>query len=128
MKIKKDDIVKVIAGKDKGKTGKVLRTIPKKDLVVVEKVNVVTKHIKPRGPQNPYGIEKMEAPIHVSNVMYFDSASGKATRIGYKYEDGKKLDMQNLAERTLNRGKIMTSRLQEKYKTEVVPPNGTFQL
>ena len=91
MKIKKDDIVKVIAGKDKGKTGKVLRTIPKKDLVVVEKVNVVTKHIKPRGPQNPGGIEKMEAPIHVSNVMYFDSASGKATRIGYKYEDGKKV-------------------------------------
>ena len=91
MKIKKDDIVKVIAGKDKGKTGKVLRTIPKKDLVVVEKVNIVTKHIKPRGPQNPGGIEKMEAPIHVSNVMYFDSASGKATRIGYKFEDGKKV-------------------------------------
>ena len=91
MKIKKDDIVKVIAGKDKGKTGKVLRIIPKKDLVVVEKINVVTKHIKPRGPQNPGGIEKMEAPIRVSNVMYFDSASGKATRIGYKYEDGKKV-------------------------------------
>ena len=91
MKIKKDDIVKVIAGKDKGKTGKVLRTIPKKDLVVVEKVNIVTKHIKPRGPQNPGGIEKMEAPIHVSNVMYFGSASGKATRIGYKFEDGKKV-------------------------------------
>lgn len=91
MKIKKDDIVKVIAGKDKGKTGKVLRTIPKKDLVVVEKVNIVTKHIKPRGPQNPGGIEKMEAPIHVSNVMYFDSASGKTTRIGYKFEDGKKV-------------------------------------
>lgn len=91
MRIKKDDIVKVIAGKDKGKTGKVLRTIPKKDLVVVEKVNIVTKHIKPRGPQNPGGIEKMEAPIHVSNVMYFDSALGKATRIGYKIEDGKKV-------------------------------------
>ena len=91
MKIKKDDIVKVIAGKDKGKTGKVLRKIAKKDLVVVEKVNIVNKHIKPRGPQNPGGIEKMEAPIHVSNVMYFDSASGKATRIGYKFEDGKKV-------------------------------------
>ena len=91
MRIKKDDIVKVIAGKDKGKTGKVLRTIHKKDLVVVEKVNVVTKHMKPRGPQAPGGIEKMEAPIHVSNVMYFDSASGKATRVGYKFEDGKKV-------------------------------------
>lgn len=91
MKILKDDIVKVIAGKDKGKTGKVLRTIPKEDKVVVEKVNVVTKHMKPRGPQAPGGIEKMEAPIHVSNVMLVDKASGKTTRIGYRIEDGKKV-------------------------------------
>ena len=47
--------------------------------------------MKPKGPQAPGGIEKMEAPIHVSNVMYFDSASGKATRVGYKFEDGKKV-------------------------------------
>ena len=101
MRIKKDDIVKVIAGKDKGKTGKVLRTIPKKDLVVVEKVNVVTKHVKPRGPQNPGGIEKMEAPIHVSNVMYFDSSAGKASRIGYRFEDGKKVRFVKSSNKTI---------------------------
>lgn len=91
MRIKKGDTVKVIAGKYKGSTGKVLRTFPKEDKVVVEKVNMVKKHQKPKGPQHPGGIVEMEAPIHVSNVMYFDSASGKATRIGYKYEDGKKV-------------------------------------
>ncbi|RVU54082.1 50S ribosomal protein L24 [Anaerosphaera multitolerans] len=91
MRIKKDDTVKVIAGKDKGKTGKVLKTFPKDEKVIVEKVNIVTKHIKPRGPQNPGGIEKQEAPIHVSNVMYFDTSSNKATRLGYKIENGKKV-------------------------------------
>lgn len=91
MKIKAGDIVKVIAGKDRGKTGKVLRTIPKDNKVVVENINVVTKHKKPQGPQNPGGINKVEAPIDASNVMYFDKASGKASRIGYKFEDGKKV-------------------------------------
>ncbi|WBW49634.1 50S ribosomal protein L24 [Peptoniphilus equinus] len=89
MRIKKGDTVKVIAGKDKGKTGKVLKTFPKLDKVIVENVNIVTKHLKPRGPQQPGGIEKQEAPIHVSNVAYFDGS--KATRIGYKFEDGKKV-------------------------------------
>lgn len=91
MRIKKGDTVKVIAGKYKGSTGKVLKTFPKEDKVIVEKVNMVKKHQKPKGPQHPGGIVEMEAPIHVSNVMYFDSASGKATRIGYKFEDGKKV-------------------------------------
>ena len=70
MRIKKGDTVEVISGKDKGKKGKVVRTLPKLDRVVVEGVNIVTKHEKPRGPQNPGGINKVEAPIHVSNVMY----------------------------------------------------------
>lgn len=91
MRIKKGDTVKVIAGKDKGKTGKVLKTFPKEDKVVVEKINVVTKHQKPKGPQNPGGITKVEAPIHVSNVMYFDEKSGKGTKLGYKIENGKKV-------------------------------------
>ena len=91
MRIKKGDTVKVIAGKDKGKTGKVLKTFPKEDKVVVEKINIVTKHQKPKGPQNPGGITKVEAPIHVSNVMYFDEKSGKGTKLGYKIEDGKKV-------------------------------------
>lgn len=91
MRIKKGDTVKVIAGKDKGKTGKVLKTFPKTNRVIVEKVNIVTKHVKPKGPQQPGGIEKQEAPVHVSNVMYYDSSSNKATRIGYKIENGTKV-------------------------------------
>lgn len=91
MRIKKGDTVKVIAGKDKGKTGKVLKTFPATDKIVVEKVNIVTKHVKPKGPQAPGGIETMEAPIHVSNVMYFDTKEENTTRLGYKVEDGKKV-------------------------------------
>ncbi|MDO5040934.1 MAG: 50S ribosomal protein L24 [Peptoniphilus sp.] len=91
MRIKIGDTVKVIAGKDKGATGKVLKAFPKENKVIVEKVNIVTKHLKPKGPQNPGGIEKTEAPIHVSNVMYFDTKSGKTTRIGYRIENGKKV-------------------------------------
>lgn len=91
MKIKAGDTVKVIAGKDKGKTGKVMICLPKEDRVIVEGVNIITKHVKPRGPQSPGGITKTEAPIHVSNVMYMDSKSGKASRLGYKIENGKKV-------------------------------------
>ncbi|MDD7363821.1 MAG: 50S ribosomal protein L24 [Peptoniphilus sp.] len=91
MRIKKGDTVEVISGKDKGKKGKVLRTIPKQDRVVVEGINIVTKHEKPRGPQNPGGITKEEAPIHVSNVMYYDTKTNKRSRIGYRFEDGKKV-------------------------------------
>ena len=91
MKIKRDDTVIVISGKNRGKTGKVKRVLPKEDRVVVEGVNIVTRHMKPRGPQQPGGINKTEAPIHVSNVMYYDAASKKGVRIGYQIEDGKKV-------------------------------------
>ncbi|WP_100065947.1 50S ribosomal protein L24 [Miniphocaeibacter massiliensis] len=91
MKIKSGDTVIVIAGKDKGKTGKVLQTMPKKNLVVVEGVNVQTKHEKPRGPESPGGIQKAEGPIDASNVMYYDSKAGKGSRIGYKVENGTKV-------------------------------------
>lgn len=91
MRIKKGDSVKVIAGKDRGKTGKVLRTFPKDERVVVEGVNIVTKHQKPQGPAKPGGINKTEAPIHVSNVMYLDAKTKKASRVGYKFENGKKV-------------------------------------
>lgn len=101
MRIKKGDTVKVIAGKDKGKTGKVLKTFPATDKVVVEKVNMVTKHMKPRGPQNPGGIEKTEAPIHVSNVMYLDTKSNKTTRLGYKFENGQKVRFQKSTGETI---------------------------
>jgi len=85
MKIKVNDKVIVIAGKDKGKTGTV--TFVKGDKVVVEGVNIVTKHIKP-SQQNPEGgIEKEAAPIHASNVMI--EVAGKASKVGYKLDTNK---------------------------------------
>ena len=88
MKIKKDDLVKVIAGKDKGKEGKVMAVNHKKNTVIVEGVNMITKHTKP-SPQNQNGgIVNQEAPIHASNVMYIHK--GKATRVGFDFKDGKK--------------------------------------
>ena len=90
MKIKKNDTVLVITGKDKGKTGKVLRTIPSENKVVVEGVNIQTKHQK--GKQDvPAQIVKVEGPIDASNVMYYDKKAGKGTRIGYEFKDGKKV-------------------------------------
>lgn len=90
MRIKKGDTVKIITGKDKGKTGKVLETLPKKDKVVVEGLNIAKKHTKP-SQNGGGGIEEFPAPIHVSNVMLVDPTSGEATRVGYREEDGKKV-------------------------------------
>ena len=88
--IKKGDTVYVNAGNDKGKTGKVLEMLRDKDRVIVEGVNMVSKHTKPN-PKNPQGgIVKQEAPIHISNVNLMDAA-GKPTRVGHKLEDGKKV-------------------------------------
>ena len=89
MKIKTGDTVKVIAGKDKDKEGKVLSVDNKTGRVVVEGVNMVTKHAKPSASNQQGGIINKEAPIDASNVMYVQN--GKATRIGYKVEDGKKV-------------------------------------
>ena len=89
MKIKTGDTVKVIAGKDKDKEGKVLSVDKKTGCVVVEGVNMVTKHAKPSASNQQGGIINKEAPIDASNVMYVQN--GKATRIGYKVEDGKKV-------------------------------------
>ncbi len=89
VKIKKGDTVKVIAGKDKDKEGKVLVVEPKKNRVVVEGVNVVTKHTKPSASNQAGGIVSKEAPIDLSNVMYLHK--GKATRIGYKMDGDKKV-------------------------------------
>lgn len=89
--IKKGDTVYVNAGNDKGKTGKVLTVIPAKDRVIVEGVNVVSKHTKPNAKQPQGGIVKQEAGIHVSNVQLIDPAQNKPTRVGYKFADGKKV-------------------------------------
>ena len=85
-RIHKDDKVMVIAGKDEGKIGKVLKVLRKSDRVLVEKVNVAKRHVRPGG------IVEKEMPIHVSNLMVVCSACGKPTRVGYRYtEDGKKI-------------------------------------
>ena len=91
MRIKSGDTVIVIAGKDKGKKGKVLKTYPKKDRVLVEGINIATKSEKPSKTNPQGGIVKKEMPIHVSNVMYYDAKSGKGTRIKYEIQDGKKV-------------------------------------
>ncbi len=88
-KIKKGDLVKVITGKDKNKEGKVLSVDTKKGKVLVEGVNMVTKHTKPSASNQAGGIITQEAPLDISNVMYVHK--GTATRIGFKIEDGKKV-------------------------------------
>ena len=91
MKIKKDDLVKVIAGKDKGKEGKVMSVDHKNGTVIVEGVNMITKHTKPSAQNQAGGIITQEAPIDASNVMYV--YNGKATRIGFAEKDGKKVSV-----------------------------------
>jgi large subunit ribosomal protein L24 len=88
--IKKNDQVIVIAGADKGQTGRVLRVLTGRDRVVVEGINRVWKHVRP-SQRNPQGgrIQK-DAPIHISNVMPVDPTSGKGTRLRYEFRDGKK--------------------------------------
>jgi large subunit ribosomal protein L24 len=84
LKVRKGDMVKVIAGDDKGKEGKVLEVILETRRVVVEGLNIVKKHQKPTAGKPEGEIKKTEAPLHISNVMVIDPASGKPTRIGRK--------------------------------------------
>lgn len=84
MKIKVGDKVKIITGKDKGKEGKVITTLKNKDKVVVEKINIIKKHVKPNGQNETGGIVEIEAPIHVSNVKLVekeDKAKTKKTKV-----------------------------------------------
>jgi large subunit ribosomal protein L24 len=90
MKIRKDDKVKVMTGKDKGKISKVLRVLNDKNKIVVEGVNVVKKHVKPGVISKEGGIISIEKPVDVSNVMYYDDSSKKVIKVGYKVVDGKK--------------------------------------
>ena len=89
LKIKKGDTVKVIAGKDKGKEGKIITAIPADGKVIVEGVGMVTKHTKPSAANQNGGIIQKEAPIDLSNVMYVHK--GKATRVGFKMDGDKKV-------------------------------------
>ncbi|MGH1377980.1 MAG: 50S ribosomal protein L24 [Alphaproteobacteria bacterium] len=91
IKIKKGDQVVVLTGRDKGAKGEVVKVLPDVRRVVVQGVNLVTKHEKPT-QVSPGGIQKKELPIHVSNVAIADPKSGEATRVGYKVlKDGKKV-------------------------------------
>ena len=90
--IKKNDTVVVLAGEDKGNTGKVLKVLVEKNRALVEGVNMVSKSTKPSAKNPQGGIVKQEAPIHISNLSLIDPKSGKATRVGIKVtEDGKKV-------------------------------------
>ena len=88
-KIKKDDLVVVIAGKDKDKQGKVISVDTKNDTVLVQGCNMVTKHTKPAAGSPQGGIVNKEAPMDISNVMLV--VDGKATRVGFEVRDGKKV-------------------------------------
>ena len=87
LKIKKDDTVVVIAGTSKGKEGKVIKIFPATNRVIVEGVNLVSKHTKPNAANPQGGIIKQEAAIHISNLMILDPKSGDATRVGRKIDE-----------------------------------------
>ncbi len=92
MEIRKNDSVMVIAGRERGKTGKVLRVLPDKDRVIVERVNLVKRHSKPKGPTQPGGIVEKEAAIHASNIMIMCDKCNAPVRVGQKVlADGKKI-------------------------------------
>ena len=91
MKVRKNDTVSVIAGKDKGKTGKVLRSIPDSNKVVVDGVNVQKKHRKARSAQESSAIVNQAGPIDASNVMVVCPSCGKPTRVGFAFEGEKKV-------------------------------------
>ena len=84
--IKKNDTVMVLAGEDKGKTGKVLKVLVEKQRAIVEGINIVNKSTKPSAKYPQGGFEKIEAPIHISNLSLIDPKSGKATRVAIKHE------------------------------------------
>ena len=89
--IKKNDLVMVISGKEQGKSGRVLKVLPEKEKVIVEKINFIKKHTRPHGQQRRGGIVEKEAPLYVSNVALLCEKCNKPVRIGHRIlEDGKK--------------------------------------
>ena len=90
MKIKKGDMVKIMAGKDKGKTGKVSKVFPLEEKIIVEGVNIKKKNMKPRKQGQKGHVAQIVAPFHSANAMIVCSSCGKTTRIGYKMEGDKK--------------------------------------
>ncbi len=103
MKIRKNDTVIIITGKDKGKSGKVRRAFPKEDRVVVEGLNMIKRHSRaPRGTRQA-GIIELEAPIRLSNVMLLCDKCGKPTRVGFRFlADGKKARICNACQEVID--------------------------
>jgi len=96
MKIRKNDTVLVIAGKDKGKTGKVRFAYPKDERIMIEGINFIKRHIRARGRVRQAGIIQLEAPVPVSNVMLLCSRCNRPTRVGFHFlEDGRKVRVCN---------------------------------
>src|SRR5699024_2323946 len=91
MHVKKGDKVTVLSGKDKGKQGTILQALPKKERVLVERVNMMKIHAPPTRDNPQAGILNQQAPIHVSNVLPNDPKSGDRTRVGYAVRNGKKV-------------------------------------
>ena len=90
-KIKKGDRVVLLAGRDKGRQGEVLRVFPQEERVVVQGLNLVKRHTRPSQTDPQGGIKTMEAPVHVSNVAFVDPKSGEPTRVGFRIEGDKKV-------------------------------------
>lgn len=88
--IKKNDLVMVMNGKEKGKSGRILRVLPEKEKVLVEKINFIKRHSRPRGQQKRGGIIEKEAPLHISNVMLLCEKCNKPVRIGHRLIEGDK--------------------------------------
>ena len=88
--IKKNDLVMVTNGKEKGKSGRVLKVIPEKKRVIIEKINFIKKHSRPQGQQKRGGILEKEAPLHISNVLLLCEKCNKPVRIGYRVLEGGK--------------------------------------
>jgi len=91
LKIKKGDKVVILSGKDKGKHGEVTKAMPKESKVVVAGVNIATRHRKPTQGQPEGGLDRFEAPLHVSKVALEDPKTGKPTRVRFEVQDGKKV-------------------------------------
>ena len=103
MKLRVGDTVQVIAGSDKGKTGEVIQILRKENKVIVEGVNMVTKHIKPSQADPEGGIVTREAPIHASNVAYYDSKAKETVKIGYGIENEQKVRIKKKTGKALDK-------------------------
>jgi large subunit ribosomal protein L24 len=101
-KIKKGDKVVVLSGKDKGKTGEVTRAMPKDGKVLVSGVNIATRHRKPSQANPQGGLERIEAPLHISKVAIADPKDGKPTRVRFETKDGKKVRVAVKSGETIN--------------------------